>query len=362
MAQAHINRIGTAVPGHDVHDAFVQFAGRVLAGRRELGLFKRMNSRSGIEHRYSYFKPVEEPDGFGTDTEGFYLPGAYPSTGVRMARFELTAPKLAMAAIDALNLDGERERITHLVVASCTGFIAPGLDQLIVKLAGLNPSVERTVVGFMGCYAAVNATRLAHHFVRSEPGSRVLVVNLELCTLHFQETDDLERLLSLLLFGDGCAATLVTADETGIALNDFRAATIEDSAEAITWRIGDQGFDMHLSGEVPGKIAKALKFENERNDDGGLLRGTRPTDYDLWAVHAGGRTILDAVETGFELAADKLNWSRSVLRDFGNMSSATLMFVMERILKGTTDAADGFAVAFGPGLAAESFRFRRLAA
>ena len=362
MAQAHINRIGTAVPGNDVHHAFVQFAEKVLGGRRDQAIFKRMNSRSGIDHRYSYFKPVENPDGFGSDTEGFYVRGAYPSTAVRMARFELNAPKLAMAAIDALGLDGERERITHLVVASCTGFIAPGLDQLIVKLAGLDPGVERTVVGFMGCYAAVNAVRLAHHFVRSDASSRVLVVNLELCTLHFQDTDDLERLLSLLLFGDGCAATLVTADETGLALNDFRATTIDDSAEAITWRIGDQGFDMHLSGEVPGKIARALKHENERNDDGGLLRGTRPADYDLWAVHAGGRTILDAVETGFELAADRLDWSRGVLRDFGNMSSATLMFVLDRIMRGTSQAADGFAVAFGPGLAAESFRFRRLAA
>ena len=160
----------------------------------------------------------------------------------------------------------------------------------------------------------------------------------------------------------GCTAALVTADESGIALKDFRAATIEDSGHAITWRIGDQGFDMHLSGEVPGKIARALKFENERNDSEGLLRGSRPADFDLWAVHAGGRTILDAVETGFELAAGKLDWSRGVLRDFGNMSSATLMFVLDRILRGTTEAADGFGVAVGPGLAAESFRFRRLAA
>ena len=361
MAQAHINRIGTAVPEHDVHEAFVQFASRVLDGRRDQAIFKRMNSRSGIDHRFSYFKPVLDPDGFGTDTEGFYVKGAYPSTATRMARFEVTAPQLAMRAIDALGLAGERERITHLVVASCTGFIAPGLDQLLVKAAGLNPSVERTVVGFMGCYAAVNSIRLAHHFVRSDPSARVLVVNLELCTLHFQETDDLERLLSLLLFGDGCAATLVTADEAGIALNDFRAATIEDSGEAITWRIGDQGFDMHLSGEVPGKIQRALKYENDRNDDGGLLRGTRPADYDIWAVHGGGRTILDAVEAGFDLAPDKLDWSRGVLRDYGNMSSATIMFVLGRILgqigKSVAKASEGFGVAFGPGLAAESFRF-----
>ncbi len=360
-AVAHINRIGTAVPPNDVHAAFVRVVQGFMSERRDAALFRRMVSRSAIERRYSFFTPADG-GGSSVDNEGFYTPGAFPGTAARMARFEQTAPGLALQAIDAMGLDGERERITHLIVASCTGFIAPGIDQLIMKAAGLDPGVERTGVGFMGCYAAVNSLRLAHHFVRSDPSARVLVVNLELCTLHFQQTANLEQLLSMLLFGDGCAATLVTADETGIALKDFRATTITDSAGAITWRIGDQGFDMHLSGEVPGKIARALKYENERNDDRGLLRGLRAADYDLWAVHAGGRTILDAVETGFELAANKLDWSRSVLRDFGNMSSATLMFVMQRILGGIGSsverAADGFGVAFGPGLAAESFRFK----
>ncbi|MEY2884014.1 MAG: hypothetical protein RL490_1738 [Pseudomonadota bacterium] len=361
MVTAHINRIGTAVPPNDVHPAFVDFVSGMIDDRRNALIFKRMVSRAGIEHRFSYFEPRQNPDRFMADTEGFYVKGAFPSTGARMQRFEQSAPVLTGAALDALGLEGERERITHLVVASCTGFVAPGVDQLIVKAAGLNPGVERTVVGFMGCYAAVNSLRLAHHFVRSDPAARVLVVNLELCTLHFQETPDLERLLSMLLFGDGCSAALVTADESGLALKDFRAATIADSGEAITWRIGDQGFDMHLSGEVPGRIQKALKYEAERNDGEGLLRGTSTRDYDLWAVHAGGRTILDAVETGFDLAPDALGWSRGVLRDFGNMSSATLMFVLARIMGqvGTTvdRAARGFGVAFGPGLAAESFRF-----
>ena len=217
----------------------------------------------------------------------------------------------------------------------------------------------------MGCYAAVNALRVAHHIVRSEPASRVLVVNLELCSLHFQRTGELQKVLSMLLFGDGCSAALVTADEVGIALVDFRAASIADSAESITWRIGDHGFDMHLSGEVPGRIARALAAETARNDNGGLLRGTRPGDYDVWAVPAGGRSILDAVETSFQLAPNLLDWSRGVLKDYGNMSSATLMFVLDRILKAVRpkDAPGraGFAVAFGPGLAAESFRFRVLA-
>ena len=361
MVTAHINRIGTAVPPNDVHDAFVALAGGMITERRDTLLFKRMVGKSAIDHRYSYFAPTGT--GFTAGDGKYYGPGEFPPTSVRMAYFGETAPGLAMEALNKLDLDGERERITHLVVTSCTGFVAPGLDQLIVKAAGLNPGVERTVVGFMGCYAAVNSLRLAHHFVRSDPAARVLVVNLELCTLHLQETPDLEKLLSMLLFGDGCSAALVTADEAGIALDDFRSAAIAESEGAITWAIGDHGFNMHLSGEVPIRIAKALKYENERNDGEGLLRGTRPSEYDVWAVHAGGRSILDAVESGFELASDKLDWSRGVLKDFGNMSSATLMFVLQRILGAiggpvVERASKGFAVAFGPGLAAESFRFR----
>lgn len=362
MARAHINRIGTATPPHDVHAAFLKLIDQSLADPRERRLFGKMAERAAIQHRFSDFQPADDQGKVVGDAEGFYTLGGSPSTGERMARFEAGAPRLAMRAIDALGIEDERERITHLIVASCTGFVAPGLDQMIVKAAGLDPGVERTVVGFMGCYAAVNALRLAHHIVRSEPLSRVLVVNLELCTLHFQQTARIQEILSMLLFGDGCSAALVTAEETGVALMDFRAATIADTAEAITWRIGDHGFDMHLSGEVPGKIARALAAERDRNDDGGLLRGQRPEDFDVWAVHAGGRTILDAVESGFQLAPTALDWSRGVLRDFGNMSSATLMFVLQRIMHADRSQPqkpdNGFAVAFGPGLAAESFRFQ----
>jgi predicted naringenin-chalcone synthase len=249
--------------------------------------------------------------------------------------------------------------VTHLVVASCTGFMAPGLDQRIAAALGLHPGVERTVVGFMGCYAAVNSLRLAHHIVRSEPAARVLVLTLELCTLHFQKTLDLERLLAMLLFGDGAAVALVSADPHGLALDDFRATTLPGSAEAIRWSIRNQGFDMHLGGEVPGHIGNALRQEVRRNDADGLLRGQK--NYDLWAVHAGGRSILDAVEQALELLPDALDASRTVLREQGNMSSATLMFVLARMLAEQGQGhARGIAMAFGPGLAAESFRFTRL--
>lgn len=354
---AYINRIGTAVPPHEVHQAFVRYVSGQLDGHKIRPLFERMVARAGIERRFSYVEPIALPDGGIGDAGGFYGGATWPTTAQRMQRYEQWAPRLAMAALDALGIDGERSRITHLIVASCTGFVAPGLDQLIVAQAGLDPGVERTLVGFMGCYAAVNALRLAHHIVRSTPEARVLVVNLELCTLHFQQTDDLESLLSMLLFGDGCTAALVTADPHGIALRDFRAATLTDSAAAITWRIGDQGFDMVLSGEVPLRIGKAMQDELASLAEHGLLRGVAPEHYRLWAVHAGGRSILDAVERGLGLPGTALDPSRAVLRDHGNMSSATLMFVLARMLADETLSGPGFAVAFGPGLAAESFRF-----
>lgn len=353
---AHINRIGTANPPFEVHDAFVRFVTSELGDERSRRLFERMAARSGIARRHSFLEPVTLADGTVTDVERFYGKGPWPSTALRMERYERDAPRLALAAIDALGLDPGTAGITHLVVASCTGFMAPGLDQVIVAQAGLDPGVERTVVGFMGCYAAVNSLRLAHHIVRSTPEARVLVVTLELCTIHFQRNRDLASLLAMLLFGDGAAAALVTAEPFGIAMRDFRAVTIPGTADAITWTIRDQGFDMHLGGEVPARIAEALAADARRNDGGGLLRGAAPHEVDLWAVHAGGRTVLDAVEHGLGLPPEALAPSRAVLNDHGNMSSATLMFILARMLAGQARGA-GLALAFGPGMAAESFRF-----
>ncbi len=354
---AHLNAVSTSVPAHDIHDGYLSLVAERME-RRDARVFMRMARRAGIERRYSIFSLANDLRE-AADSEGFYRQGVFPGTAERMARYALDAPRLAMAAIDGLAFDPGS--VTHLVVASCTGFMAPGLDQHIVALAGLKHDVERTLVGFMGCYAAVTALRLAHHIVRSESAARVLVVNVELCSLHFQETVDLERNLSCMLFGDGAAAALVSADPRGVALHDFRSAALAGSEDMITWRIGDQGFDMHLSGDVPQRIEAAMRAEARRNDDSGLLRGARPEDIALWAVHGGGRTILDAVENGLGLAPHAMDVSRGVLRDFGNMSSATLMFVLARILAGAGGAsARGVGFAFGPGLAAESFRFTRL--
>jgi predicted naringenin-chalcone synthase len=356
MTTAHINKIGTALPPYDVHASYIAFTHKMLNIDKSERVFDRMAQRSGIAHRYSVL-PVDDLSSGETGKQGFYSPGAYPSTAQRMRVYESYAPDLAELAVEALDFQEQMSKITHLVVASCTGFMAPGLDHILARRLGLRTDLQRTLVGFMGCSAAVPALRIAQQAVLADPAARVLVVNLELCTLHLQETYDLETALTFLLFGDGCSAALVSTDETGIALHDFHSVLIPDSEELITWHIGDQGFDMHLSGKVPGRITQALREELARGDGGGLLRGEGPRAIDLWAVHAGGRTILDAVENGFALDNQALAESRAVLAEHGNMSSATVMFVLKRMLDNAPKGRRGLAMAFGPGVVAETFRF-----
>ena len=351
MAQrVFINRIATAVPQFDVHPKFVDYAPRLLSNPRDRKLFARMAERSGIERRYSVIAPHPDPDVL--DRDELFERGAYPGTADRMALYERHAPGLAAAGVAGLDLTPE-ETPTHIVVTSCTGFYAPGLDLDLQSRLGLRGNVERTVIGFMGCNAAINGLKAARHIVRSDPEAKVLLVSVELCTLHIQETDDLDSILSFLLFGDGCAAALISAAPVGLELEGFHAEVVPDSAEHITWRTGDRGFSMYLSGAVPAAIARGLP---------GALAAVRqrfPDDFRLWAVHPGGRSVLDAVERSAGLAPDALEVSRDILRAYGNMSSPTVLFVLRRMLAdGHAPGTPGIAIAFGPGLTAEIMVFR----
>ncbi len=350
MTTAYLNRIATAVPEHDVHDVFVIFAEQMLADPRLRAIFRRMASRADIAHRYSFLDPQKDSGQFSShDARSFYRLGSFPDTARRMELFEQSAPLLMRKAVDRLMLDEkERSGITHVLVTCCTGLYAPGLDFEIADHLGLATDVERTMVGFMGCYAAINALKLARHIVRSDPNAGVLMVNLELCTLHFQETQELEQVLSFLVFADGAAASLITAREQGFALDSFKAVVVPGTRGLITWKIRGLGFDMLLSGKVPSELGRAL-HEGELMEERGAI--------DLWAVHPGGRSILDAVEKGLELAPDALVASREVLSSFGNMSSATVMFVLQRMMQQARPGERGCAMSFGPGLTAETMRF-----
>jgi predicted naringenin-chalcone synthase len=349
MPDVFINRIATAVPRNEVHGAFRAFAASRARGRQS-ATFARMAARADIATRYSVLC-ASEPEGSGTVC-GFYRDGdAFPTTRTRMARYEAEAPALADIAFARLGLAAEAPRITHLVVATCTGFVAPGLDWHLAARHGLRRDVERTTIGFMGCQAAINALKAAWHIVRSERKARVLVVCLELCTLHLQDTAALEQLLCFLIFADGCAAAIVSGEPAGLHLRGFRSTMLPDAADMITWRIGDDGFDMTLSGMVPLTLAHLLP------DWRAAMLGGETAEIALWAVHPGGRSILDAVEHGLTLPQGALAESRAVLRDFGNMSSATVMFVLAAMMGAGTRGRDGCALAFGPGLSVEAMRF-----
>jgi predicted naringenin-chalcone synthase len=348
---AHLQAIGVATPDHDIHAAFIDWAGTRIAPV-ERRLFERMTRRAGIDHRWSVLPPTAT-GGAPTAAGGFYADGATPGTTARMALYAEAAPTLALAAVAALGAQVSLAGITHLVVASCTGFVAPGLDQIVARRLGLAGSVERLLIGFMGCYAAVAALRSARHIVRSEPAARVLVIACELSTLHLQDDDRAEPLLAQLQFGDGAAAALVSAEPAGFRLDTPFAATLPDSETLIRWAITDRGFAMHLSGEVPRRISAGLADATFRR---AVTGGHDPAAIDGWAVHAGGRSILDAVQSSLALAPDALDASRAVLAANGNMSSATLMFTLARLLDGPP-VERGVALAFGPGLAAEGFGF-----
>ena len=349
---AYLNDISVAVPAHDIHRKFIDFAPSLLKDDRSRKLFRRMADRCQIDHRYSALEA--NPARGSLDTGGYYTSGAFPDTEMRMRSYQAYAFPLARRALDGLHLHDMKHDITHLIMTTCTGFYAPGLDIEVVEHYGLKSSVERTIVGFMGCYAAMNALKLARHIVRSEERAHVLILNLELCTLHLKQTDSVEQMLSFLIFADGCSASIVSAHPKGIELQSFYSAVMPDSGNQITWSIGGSGFDMTLSGKVPATIVAGLPTCLPE-----ILAGNDADTFRHWAVHPGGRTILDAVRDGAGIAEDALKSSRAVLRDFGNMSSATLMFVLKDIM--SQGQGRGCGMAFGPGLTVESMLFQQAA-
>jgi len=348
----YLNRVATAVPPNDVHATFIQFAQNLLEGDRSAPIFDRLVKRSQIDHRWSVLAMTDQGRAAVVGDEEIYRRGNFPSTARRMRIFEQFAGDLGARAVAGLELGERATEITHVIAVSCTGLYAPGLDLELVERCGLDPSVERTVVGFMGCYASINALKLARHIVRSDPTARVLIVSVELCTLHLQQTTDLEQVLSFLVFGDGCAAALVTSDPVGLSLDRFHAALLPEAKGQITWTIGDGGFNMFLSGQVPASVGEALRRGRRQ-----ILDGAEVSDIDLWAIHPGGRSVLDAVQGALELPPEALADSREVLRRYGNMSSATVLFVLQRIMERTRPGERGCAMAFGPGLTAETLLF-----
>lgn len=363
---AFINHIGTAVPPNDQHAAFLDALPLWLEDAAVVDKLRQVAANSGILSRYSVLDQAFGPPGSGA----FYARDQFPGTQARMETYRRCAPPLAFEAVRKLlaevamaseSMASLPSGITHLIVTSCTGFYAPSLDIDLVREFGLSPTVKRTLIGFMGCHAGLVGLRVAADIVNGDAAAVVMVVNLELCSLHLQQTLLMDRLISFLLFADGAAASLVTSRAEGLRIDGtWSHASLED-AERMAWNIEDQGFAMTLDSRLPIRIRQFLSQHTEYNGRGSeSVDGTDPET--LWAIHPGGRLILDSVQDACGLTDAQMEPSRRVLTQYGNMSSASVLFSLrEHLLAATEIPRTGRALAFGPGLTVEGLNFTRLA-
>jgi prepilin-type processing-associated H-X9-DG protein len=320
---------------------------------------ERVYLRSGVLSRST----VIPKDGRNpiSDLTAFYRPRTSPAdrgptTSERMALYATHAPPLA-AASSRQGLESaplSPQAISHVVSASCTGFHAPGLDIELIRRLGLRPEVQRVHIGFMGCHAAFNALSAARHIAASESSARILVCCTELCSLHLAYGFDAQRIVANALFADGSAAAIIGGSSDGVSagpeLLDTASLLVPDSQDAMTWRIGDHGFEMTLSPNVPSLIRQHVPGWIEA-----FLAGNDLSLRDIahFAIHPGGPKILDGVREALSLPEDALWASRQVLAEHGNMSSATILFVIQRLLEhGATGTC--LTLGFGPGLMAEA--------
>jgi predicted naringenin-chalcone synthase len=318
-------------------------------------------SRSGIETRHSVVNDFRE---HGSHTLFFNGQGTAPGTRTRNDTYIREGRKLFVEVAQNLidNSDFQADEITHLITVSCTGFYAPGPDFDIIKSLGLNHSVERYHLGFMGCYAAIPAIKMADQICRANDQAVVMVVSVELCTIHFQANPSMDDLLSSTVFADGGSGALISNKDpkvNGFKIEGFASSLTDLGEEDMAWSIGDNGFNMVLSNYIPELLANGLekflkpvlnRFELNKDDIG------------LWAVHPGGRAILDKTEKILKLSENALNASRTVLSKYGNMSSATILFVLKEMLHSYNDPVNPqtLAMAFGPGLTLESALLKKV--
>jgi predicted naringenin-chalcone synthase len=283
-----------------------------------------------------------------------------PNLELRMKWFNKTAPPLSINAIEkCIENKLSKEQITHLITVSCTGMSAPGLDLQIMEMMDLPVNIFRTSVNFMGCYAAIHGLKLADAFCEKDKNAKVLIVCTELCTLHFQRENTIDNIASSLLFGDGAAAVLVTHNdhnEPGLRLNNFYSEVAFKGKKDMSWEISSSGFLMTLSGYVPELIEQDFNMllnnalENANIDKENISH---------WCLHPGGKRILTSIEKSISITADDLKHSYNVLKNYGNMSSPTILFVLKEIIDSLKEGKERntniFGAAFGPGLTLETF-------
>ncbi len=353
--------MGTALPPHSIsqRDAATFVQARHGRTDRQRKFIEEIYLHAGVERRYSAVLlhndgPLDARQAFfsvpvDADDQG-------PTTAQRMQVYSEAAPALAVAAAQQALAQANLppEQITHLVIASCTGFAAPGFDLQMVAPLQLDASVLRTHVGFMGCHAALNALRVAQAFT-SDPAARVLVVCVELCSLHHQYGCSAEQVVANGLFADGAAAVVCAGSKTHSAWSLVQSASvvIADTSGDMSWKIGDHGFQMTLSKRLPEIIATRLRpwLSESLAQQGHTIEAIGS-----WAIHPGGPKIISACEDALGIPAAACAPSREILAAYGNMSSATVLFVIDQLRRNQA-ALPCVALAFGPGLTIEAALF-----
>ncbi|GMW00266.1 MAG: chalcone synthase [Candidatus Hydrogenedentota bacterium] len=354
---------GTGLPAHSIEmEEALAYAQRYFCDgedqRRQLALLYRM---AGVKRRHSVV--LDGPEGTSDRHSFFPKPNGKatlgPTIDERMRKYAVESLPLALAASrQALEEAAvSPESITHLITVSCSGFAAPGVDIGLMKELGLTQTVQRTHVGFMGCHGALNGLRVGRGFVESDPNAVVLLCAVEICSLHYHYGWNPEQLVANALFADGAAAVVggaaISGEATGWRIGGTGSCLIPESDDAMTWRIGNNGFEMSLSSRVPALITGHLRawiVDWLAKHELGL------SDIATWAVHPGGPRILSSVAKALDLEKDALSVSMEMLRTHGNMSSPTILFIVKQ-LREQGAPLPCVALGFGPGLMAEATLF-----
>ena len=358
-----ITAIGTALPTH-VHaqDNICAFAKNIHCNNDiEKRKLQFLYHQSGINTRYSVLPDYSS----SVDDRVFYPKTAtlepFPNLEKRMEVYDAHATDLSIQAIEnCIAGKLEKKDITHLITVSCTGMSAPGLDLAIIEKMQLPVTIFRTSVNFMGCYAAIHALKLADALCNNAQNANVIIVCTELCTLHFQKENTADNITATLLFADGSSAALIqpsTHATKGILLKSFFSQIAFKGKKDMSWQLSSKGFLMNLSGYIPNLVKEDFNalVQNALQANQLLI-----SDVTHWCIHPGGKKIIEAIEKSTGVATEKFEDSYNILSKYGNMSSATILFVLQKILTNlqtapTTNTAILFGAAFGPGLTMETF-------
>jgi len=354
---AEIISIGTALPAycHKQKD-IIHFMSNVYGlDKTETRKLSFLYNHSSIEYRYSviddFSLPEEEWDFIPHDNGKHF-----PTVDDRMKIFDKEALPLSIDAIKkCLNGFIKPCEITHLITVTCTGMSAPGLDLQIAEALDLSPTIFRTSVNFMGCYAAIHALRLAKLICDATTNANILIVDTELCTIHFQKEYTPDNAASSLLFADGSAAVLISnkiKTNHSVSIDGFYSLVERKGKKDMAWELSSNGFLMTLSGYVPQLIEEDIATLVTASLEHHCIN---KNDITHWCIHPGGKKILEVIEQKLKLQKDDLCFSRKVLQSYGNMSSPTILFVLKEMWNNIQNGANIFGVAFGPGLTMETF-------